>query len=144
MSCSKSRYKSKKDKGSILADVKNLLKVLHPALQNMPKIERIEGSPREMKLACYNMIRCFTIAYECPEVRLENIHKMIGDFGVLLATFDNSIQYGLFTDTEKLNIAIQLERIEEGIKKWRNATRSPKSQEQQEVTDNAELAVSND
>ena len=129
MSCSKSRYKSKKDKGSILADVKNLLKVLHPALQNMPKIERIEGSPREMKLACYNMIRCFTIAYECPEVRLENIHK---------------IQYGLFTDSEKLNIAIQLERIEEGIKKWRNATRSPKSQEQQEVTDNAELAVSND
>lgn len=97
-----------------------------------------------MKLACYNMIRCFTIAYECPEVRLENIHKMIGDFGVLLATFDNSIQYGLFTDSEKLNIAIQLERIEEGIKKWRNATRSPKSQEQQEVTDNAELAVSND
>lgn len=127
--------KAKKDKGSILADVKNLLYVLHPAIQHMPKIERIEGAPHEMKLACYDLIRHFTVAMECQEVRLNNIHKMFADFGVILASFELSIQLGFFTDSEKLRIAIQLERIEEGIKKWRNATRSLRSQERQEVVD---------
>ena len=132
--------KAKRDKGSILADTKNLLRVLHPALQHMPKIERIEGAPCEMKRACYNLIRHFTTGIECPEVRLESIHKMFGDFGTLLACFELCIQFGLFTDTEKLHIAMQLERIEEGIRKWRNATRQPKSQERQEVAEE-ELAV---
>ena len=56
----------------------------------------------------------------------------------------DSLQFGLFTDSEKLRIAIQLERIEEGVRKWRNATRSPKSQEQLEVagTQPEEPAVS--
>ena len=138
--------KAKKDKGSILADVKNLLFVLHPALQHMPKIERIEGAPQEMKRACYDLIRHFTTAMECPEVRLQNIHAMFGDFGTLLAAFELCIQFGLLTDSEKLRIAIQLERIEEGIRKWRNSTRSPKSQEQRTVTgtEPAEVAVSID
>lgn len=125
--------KAKRDKGSILADTKNLLCILHPALQHMPKIERIEGGPCEMKKACYNLIGHFTTAMECSESRLECIHKIFADFGIMLAAFDLSIQLGLFTDSEKLRIAIQIERIEEGIKKWRNATRSLKSQAQQEV-----------
>lgn len=125
--------KAKKDKGSILADVKNLLCILHPAMQRMPKIERIEGAPMEMKRACYGLIRHFTVAMECQEVRLAYIHKMISDFGAVLASFELCIQFGLFVDSDKLRIAMQLERIEEGIKKWRNATRSLKRQEQQEV-----------
>ena len=112
----------------------------------MPKIERIEGSPTEMKRACYDLIRHFTVAMECQEVRLHYIHKMISDFGVVLASFELCIQFGLFVDSDKLHIAIKLERIEEGIKKWRNATRSLRSQERQEVTDitSEESAVSND
>ena len=138
--------KAKRDKGSILADTKNLLRVLHPALQHMPKIERIEGAPVEMKRACYDLIRHFTVAMECQEVRLHYIHKMISDFGVALASFELCIQFGLFVDSDKLRIAIQLERIEEGIKKWRNATRSLRSQERQEVADitSEESAVSNE
>ena len=140
--------KAKRDKDSILADTKNLLCILHPAIQLMPKIERMEGAPQEMKRACYNIIRCFSIAKECPEVRQENIQRMFGEFGVLLAAFELCIGYGYFTDGEKLKVAIQLERIEEGVKKWRNATRSPKSQEQRTVTDAeeapAEVAVSNE
>ena len=73
--------KAKKDKGSILADVKNLLYVLHPAIQHMPKIERIEGAPQEMKRAAFDIIRHFQTAKECPEVRLEHIHEMIGGSG---------------------------------------------------------------
>ena len=138
--------KAKKDKGSILADVKNLLYILHPAMQRMPKIERIEGAPMEMKRACYDLIRHFTVAMECQEVRLHYIHKMISDFGVVLASFELCIQFGLFVDSDKLRIAMQLERIEEGIRKWRNATRSLKSQEWQKVADvtSEESDVSNE
>lgn len=126
--------KAKNDKTSILADVKNLLVVLHPAIQRMPKIERIEGAPQEMKRACYGIIHHFTAAKECPEERLTEIKHMFGCFGELLAAFDLCISFGLLTDSDKLRIAIQLERIEEGVRKWRNATRSPCRQDRQEVT----------
>ena len=66
--------KAKKDKGSILADAKNLLYVLYGCIQRMPKIERIEGAPVEMKRAAAGIVQSFTIAKECPEVRLQEIH----------------------------------------------------------------------
>lgn len=97
--------KAKRDKGSILADVKNLLYVLHPAIQHMPKIERIEGAPVEMKRACYDLIRHFTVAIECQEVRLANIHQMFGEFGMLLASFELCIQFGLFKRAFRLMLS---------------------------------------
>lgn len=113
--------KARKDKDSILADTKNLLKVLLPAIQRMPKIERHDGVAQEMKAAAFDIISHFSIAYNCPEVREINIHLMFGDFGKLLATFEIAVQYGLFVDSSKLAIATQLERIEGGITKWRKA-----------------------
>ena len=50
-------HKAHNDKDSILADSKNLLFILHPAVQRMPKIERIEGAPVEMKRALQGIIR---------------------------------------------------------------------------------------
>ena len=125
--------KAKNDKDSILADAKNLLYILHPAIQRMPKIERIEGSPVEMKRAVQNIVRHFAIAKECQEVRQEHIREMFGEFGILLANFELCIVQGLLTDSDKLRIAVQLERIEEGVRKWRNASRSLKRQEQPQV-----------
>ena len=125
--------KAHNDKDSILADTKNLLFILYPAIQRMPKIERIEGAPVEMKKAAQNIIRNFSVAKECQEVRQERIREMIGEFGILLANFELCIAQGLMTDSDKLRVAIQLERIEEGVRKWRNAVRSLKHQEQQQV-----------
>ena len=125
--------KAKNDKDSILADAKNLLYILHPAIQRMPKIERIEGAPVEMKRAVQNIIRHFSIAKEYQEVRQEHIREMFGEFGILLANFELCIAQGLLTDSDKLRIAVQLERIEEGVRKWRNASRSLKRQEQSQV-----------
>ena len=71
--------KAKNDKDSILADAKNLLYILYPAIQRMPKIERIEGAPVEIKRAVQNIIRHFSIAKECQEVKQEHIREMIGD-----------------------------------------------------------------
>lgn len=125
--------KAHNDKDSILADTKNLLFILYPAIQRMPKIERIEGAPVEMKKAAQNIIRNFSVAKECQEVRQERIREMIGEFGILLANFELCIAQGLMTDSDKLRVAMQLERIEEGVRKWRNAVRSLKHQEQQQV-----------
>lgn len=100
--------KAQNDKDSILADTKNLLVILHPAIQKMPKIERMEGAPHEMKMACYSIIKHFTMAKECPEVRADNIREMFGDYGELLAAFDLCIHFGLLTDGERLNVKYNL------------------------------------
>lgn len=110
----------------------------------MPKIERIEGAPQEMKAAAYNIIRHFDIAKECPEVRMEHIRAMFGEYGIILAAFDLCIQYGLFTDGDKLQISMLLEQIEEGIKKWRSATRSPNREEWVQVWDGSQEAPVSD
>ena len=59
--------KAKNDKDSILADAKNLLYILHPAIQRMPKIDRIEGAPVEMKRAVQNIIRHFDGVMVVPD-----------------------------------------------------------------------------
>ena len=125
--------KARNDKDSILADAKNLLWILYPSMQRMPKIERIEGAPAEMKRAVVGIIRHFCIAKECQEVRQEYIREMLGEFGILVSLFEICIKQGLFTDSDKLRIAIQLERIEEGVKKWKNALRSQNRQAQSKV-----------
>ena len=87
----------------------------------------------EMKRAANGIIESFSIAKECPEVRLVEIRKMFGCYGRLLANFDLCIVQGLMTDTDKVRVASILERIDEGIKKWRNASRTLNRQEQQQV-----------
>ena len=116
--------KAKKDKMSILADAKELLRVLIPAVQHLPKIERIEGAPMEMKKAAFGLIDNFHIAHACPECREEYIRRMIGRYGVLQAAFELAILAGLFTDGERLGIAMAMERIEEGVGRWHKALRS--------------------
>ena len=99
----------------------------------MPKIERIEGAPVELKRSAQNIIRHFSIAKEYQDARQGQIREMFGEFGILLANFELCISQGLLTDKDKLRIAVQLERIEEGVRKWRNAARSLKRQDQQTV-----------
>lgn len=113
--------KAKKDKDSILVDVKMLLKLYHPIFQRMPKIERIDGCAKELKNALYDMIRHFCIAYNCTEVKAENIRLMIGDFGVVMATFDLVRDFGIITNKELYLIAERLTRIEDGIRRWRSS-----------------------
>lgn len=113
--------KAKKDKDSILVDVKMLLKLYHPIFQRMPKIERLDGCAKELKNALYDMIRHFCIAYNCPEAKAENIRLMIGDFGVVMATFDLVRDFGIATNKELYLIAERLTRIEDGIRRWRNS-----------------------
>jgi len=109
---------ARRDRSSILADAKELLKKLLPAMQRMPKIERMEGAPQLMKAATCGIIECFTTAINCEEVRSEYIHRMFGHYGTLLAAFEIVISQGLLTDGQKLNMAVSIDRIGEGVKKW--------------------------
>jgi hypothetical protein len=45
------------------------------------------------------------------------------------------------TDSDKVRVATILERIDEGIKKWRNASRTLNRQEQQQVSVSHEASV---
>ena len=118
-----STSKASRDKDSILVDVKKLLEIYHPVYQRMPKIERIDGCAKELKDALYDMIRHFCIAYNCPEVKAENIRLMIGDFGVVMAAFDLVRDFGIATDKDLYLMAERLTRIEDGIGRWRNSLR---------------------
>lgn len=131
--------KARNSKESILTDTKELLKILDTAIKRMPKMYRQHGAAIRMEQAGYDIIHHFTIAHNCKEVRIGEIRQMFGAYGRLIAAFEilmavkldtqkssdqeNKGQMSLFTDTCKLAIARQIERIEEGVVKWNNATK---------------------
>lgn len=106
---------------SIPAEVKEMLRHLHPAIQHMPKIERVDGAGAEMRKAAYAIIREYHIAYHCREARTEHIQQMIGWYGHLQSAFEVACLMGTMKDGFKLQIAMRMERIEEGIMRWKNA-----------------------
>ncbi len=120
----KQRHQTKRDKDSILVDVKQLIKLYHPVYQRMPKIERIDGCAREFKVACYDMVRHFCVAYNCPEAKVQNIQLMAADFGVMMASFDLLRDLGVATNRDLYLMAERLTRIEDGMARWRNYVKS--------------------
>jgi len=54
-------------------------------------------------------------------VRIEHIQQMVGWYGHLQAAFEVACLLGVLKDGFKLQIAMRMERIEEGIMKWKNA-----------------------
>lgn len=119
--------KAKNDKSSILVDAKMLLRIYNPIFQHMPKIERIDGLGADMRRAILDIISHFSIAYECEEVRQQEIRQMIGSYGKAMAVFDLLRDLGVVPDTELYLIAERMDRIEKGILKWRNSLRGYKS-----------------
>ena len=135
--------KAKNDKGSILVDVENLLDAFEPAFMRMPKIRRIHGAAVRMENAAYDIIHYFTIAYELgPHEGREKkfyIAQMLGAYGRLQSAFKRLMkvdidtmkksdgcckgQLCLFSDKTKLAIAQNMEKIEEGIVKWRKSVK---------------------
>ena len=84
---------------SIPAEAKEMLRYIIPAVQHMPKADRVDGVGAELKRAAFAIIREFHMAYYAVDPCLQ----------------------GVLQDTYKLSIAMRMERIEEGILKWNNA-----------------------
>lgn len=137
--------KARNDKASILVDVENLLDVFEPAFMLMPKIRRIHGAAVRMEDAAYDIIDHFTVAYEMGadewQEKRREVSRMLGAYGRMQSCFkrlmkvdidtqkisgsEHKGQMGMFSDHTKLAIAQSMERIEEGIIKWRKSIRTP-------------------
>lgn len=113
---------------SIPAETKQLLRHLIPAIQHMPKVDRIEGVGAEMKRAAWGILREYHMAYRCQESRIRHLEEMVGWYGVLVDALEIACLQGILADGFKLNIAMRLERIEEGIQKWHNSIRQERDQ----------------
>ena len=135
--------KARNDKGSILVDIENLLDVFEPCFMRMPKIRRIHGAAVRMEDAAYDTIHYFSIAYEMggdeAAEKRHYINQMLGAYGRMQSCFKRLMkvdidtqrvsslgtkgEMSLFSDSAKLAIARSMERIEEGIVKWRNSVK---------------------
>jgi len=133
--------RAKNGKGSILVDIERLLDIFEPAFMRMPKIRRIHGAAVRMEDAAYDIIHYFTIAYEMgPDEAAEKrkyVAQLLGAYGRLQSCFKRLMKVDidtmrksdaachdgmcLFSDGAKLAIAQCMERIEEGIIKWRKS-----------------------
>lgn len=133
--------KARNDKGSILVDVEALLDVFEPAFMLMPKVRRLHGAAVRMEDAAYDIIDFFTVAYEMgPDEAKEKkriVNRMLGAYGRMQSCFKRLVKIdintqkvssdeskgkmGMFSDHTKLEIAKCMEKIEEGIVKWRKS-----------------------
>ncbi len=114
----------------IPAEAKEMLRHIHPAVQHMPKAERMDGAGAELKRAAYAIIREYYMAYYAPsrKVKGEHILQMVGWYGHLQAALEIACRQGVLMDRFRLPIAERMERIEEGILKW-NSSMSAQRQE---------------
>ena len=122
---------------SIPAETKEMLRYVIPAVQHMPKIDRVDGAGGVMRKAAWKIIEEFYIAYRCPEMRVVHIERMIGSVGVFVSALEIACLQGIMREEFKLNIAMRLERIEEGIMKWYNGTRQVRANAPRERGDPA-------
>ena len=125
-----------------MVDTEALLDVFEPAFMTMPKIRRIHGAAVRMEEAAYDIIKHYYIAYNLDDEdelkeKEHYIREMIGSFGILQSSFKRLMkvkidtqkksdpeavqQMGMFTDKVKLDLAKSMERIEEGMLKWKNS-----------------------
>lgn len=132
------------DKGSILIDTERLLDYFEPAFMRMPKIRRIHGAAVRMEDAAYDIIHYFTVAYEMEADEAQEkkrlVSHMLGAYGRMQSCFKRLMKVDidtqksskeeckgemcLFSDFTKLAIAQCMEKIEEGIIKWRKSIKT--------------------
>ena len=134
--------KANTSKESILCDAKELLKLYDKLTWNLPKARREHSAVKRFEDCGYRIIHYCTIAMEMhqedeQQKKKKYIERLIGTFGEMTAAFEILMdmtvitqknsgeefirQAHLFSDSGKLAIARLLERIETGIKKWRNS-----------------------
>ena len=118
-------------KDSILADAKNLLYILHPAIPADAEDRTYRRCGRDER-AVQNIIRTSS-PKECPGGKARRHPRDVGEFGSCWQTFELCIAQGLLTDSDKLAYRRTVGTYRGRCRKWRNASRSLKRQEQSQV-----------
>lgn len=124
------------DKDSILVEAKKLLAVLHAALPNIHKVHRQLSAYSHMVHAALTLIEEFHLAREYKEDRVLHQKRMIAQYAVISAMLEECDSLGYITKSDELKICQILDRMDEGIRRWKSATMSPKNQEREEVIRN--------
>ena len=101
-----------------------MLRHIYPAIQHMPKGERMDGVGADLKRAALAIIREYYMAYyaQDPETKAAHILEMVGWFGYLQAVVEIACKQGILLARFRLPIAERMERIEEGVIKWNSST----------------------
>lgn len=121
---------------SIQAETKEMLRHIIPAVQHMPKYDRVEGLGAELKNAVKGILIEYHIARHCPTNKEYHIEKMIGYFYLVMDMMELCCLFGIMRDEYKLPIAMRMERIEEGINIWYNSVaRQARGQSTQKPSD---------
>lgn len=113
--------KARRSKDSILADTQNLLLIYQGIYNTFPKIDRIDGAAAEFKRAAWDIVRNFKMAKECPEVKEGCIRQIFGCYGIMDVALRTMDELHLLTDKQFFAIAEKMEKIEEGVRKWKRS-----------------------
>lgn len=105
---------------SIYVDAQELLDLIYSVWEEMPKCHRYSIG-NDMKAAVHGIISDFAVAYQCPEVRLEYIHRLMAHYAVLQSCFTICNNKGIITPKRLVRMAEWMERIQGGIAKWHTA-----------------------
>ena len=120
------------------------MKLFDRVTWHLTDARRAHGAVKRFEDAGYQIIHCCTIAMELrgeneQERKREYVERILGAFGEILAAFEilcdmrvmtqkrsdkeSAGAIHLFSDSAKLEIARILERIDTGVRKWRNSIR---------------------
>ena len=113
--------KARKSKDSIYADAVNLLIVYEPIFKKFSKIDRIDGVARDFKQAVWGIIKAYKLARECPDTAYSCVQEIFKNYGILDAGIEVMDSLGLLTNSSFFAIADRLDRIEEGVRKWKRS-----------------------
>lgn len=105
---------------SIYVDAQELLDVVYTTWEEIPKCQRY-GVGNDMKAAVHGIISAFAVAYQCPEVRLEYIHRVMAHYAVLQSCYTICRDKGIVKPGRLLQMAEWMEKIQGGVAKWHNA-----------------------
>ena len=121
--------KARRSKDSILADTQNLILIYQGIYKTFNKIDRIDGVAAEFKRAIWDIVRHFKIAKECPDVKVKNIQEIFGCYGIMDVALRTMDELNMLTDKQFFAIAEQMEKIEEGVRKWKRSLPASGSEE---------------
>ena len=120
-------YKAKLlEKAGIYVDCCQLLKCVYKLLFSMPKKDRVIIGD---KIIEYNlsMIAHFSKGFQFKECRLAEIDSFLFDFDRMKALLRMASELKILLPAKYVLLFEYIERIDEGVAKWRNASTATKS-----------------
>ena len=136
-------YKAKLlEKAGIYIDCCQLLKCVYKLLFSMPKKDRVIIGD---KIIEYNlsMIAHFSKGFQFKECRLAEIDSFLFDFDRMKALLRMASELKILLPAKYVLLFEYIERIDEGVAKWRNASNATKSMQSRNQTTSAAMGRNN-